>query len=197
MCSSDLFRFWFRPAEHSRLLLAALRAPGGGGRRPPVRGGPPKASRAGCEGPGGEIGSRSRRHPAEGQLGSRPPAERAPRPRYVTVDLHLLALLERGSRRMVDPDLGSAVDGLLSLAAAPARRAADPRGKAVVEGSTSVPPVTDPASRRRPRPATTPEPLNTEPAPRAESLKTEPASRARAGQPSAAKKQRVAPRVTG
>ena len=68
---------------------------------------------------------------------------------------------------MADSDLGSAVDGLLSLTAALARRVADPRGKAVVEGSTSEP------------------------------LKTEPTPRARTGQPSAAKKQRVAPRVAG
>ena len=87
---------------------------------------------------------------------------------------------------MADSDLGSAVDGLLSLAAAPARRVADPRGKAVVEGSTSALPAADPASQRRPQPATTPEPLKTEPTPRA-----------RTGQPSAAKKQRVAPRVAG
>ena len=78
------------------------------------------------------------------------------------------------------------VDELMALETALARRMAEPKGKAVVEGSTSAPPAADPASRRRPRPTAMPEPL-----------KTEPTLRARTGQPSAAKRQRVAPRVAG
>ena len=59
-------------------------------------------------------------------------------------------------------------------------------GKAVAEGSTSVPARTDPPSQRRPRLAT----VGEEEVPR-------PAPGARAGQASATKRRRVAPTVAG
>ena len=81
---------------------------------------------------------------------------------------------------------GFATDGLLVLDEAPARSMAKPKCKAVVEGSTSAPPQADPVPRRRPWPAATSE----EEVPR-------PTPGSRTGQPSAAKRRRVAPRVAG